>query len=145
MTLKTQAKIFDIARMATEFDKENRILHVAYRAIVHPTSPEHLDIVFTAFKKMLDNYTATDRLYLIVNMTNFVIEPELKVAYAGHAREIYDKYIYPHGVARYGYQITRITVRSSHGAYLSEKPNIFNSRDEAEDYIYSLIEKRHSS
>lgn len=145
MTLTTEPKAPKIEQIAVDFDERYRILHVASRVIIHPTSPEHLGIVFAAFKKMLDKYTATGRIYLIIDMSNIVIEPELRAAYSDYARDIYQKYVYPQGVARYGYQITRITVRSGHGTYLQENPNIFNSRDEAESYIHSMIERHQSS
>jgi hypothetical protein len=141
----TEPKIFNIDQVVVDFDEEHRILHAAYVTAVHPTTPEHLEVIFTAFKNLLEKYAGTDRIYLIVDMTNFIVEPELKAAYAYHAREIYEKYIYPRGVARYGYQITRITVRSSHGEYLNESPNIFNSREEAENYIHSLIRQNQHS
>ena len=124
-----------------EFDEERRILHVAYRRRIHPATEKQLDKVFAYFHGLLDQYTKTGRIYLIIDMTNLIIEPELKAFYMAHAREVIDKYIMPQGVARYGFQITRITVRSGYQQYSYESPNIFNSREEAYQYIYSLIEK----
>ena len=145
MTLTEEPKTPKIEQIAVDFDERHRILHVASRVIIHPASPEHLDIVFAAFKRMLDKFTAAGRVYLIIDMSNIIIEPELRALYSDHVRDIYQKYVYPHGVARYGYQITRITVRSGHGTYLKENPNIFNSRDEAEKYIHSIIKRLQSS
>jgi hypothetical protein len=116
-------------------------MHVAYPSKHHPTTKEHLDILFASFRAILDEHIDSGRIYLVINMANLIIEPELKTDYAAHAREISDKYLMPGGVARYGYQITRITVRVGYNEYLSEDPNIFDSRQEAYDYIYSLIEK----
>lgn len=125
----------------TEFDEARRILHLAYRKKFHPTTKEHLDLLFASFRQLLDTYIGSGRIYLIVDMTNFIVEPELKAVYASHARAVSEKYIMPHGIARYGFQITRITVRAGYEAYITDSPNIFNSREEAFEYINSLIEK----
>ena len=128
----------------TEFDEQSRILHVAYRRRVHPVKEEHLDKAFADFRELLDVYAQSGRIYLIIDMTNLIIEPEMKAPYVAHARALAEKYIMPRGIARYGYQITRITVRAGYQQYMDESPNIFNSREEAFKYIYSLIEKNES-
>lgn len=125
----------------TEFDEARRILHLAYKQTVHPTTPVHLEMKFTALRTVLDQCISTGRIYLIINMTNFILEPELKAKYAELVRGIRDTYIMPNGIARYGFQITRITVRQGYNTYLGENPNIFNSRGEAYAYIYSLISR----
>lgn len=125
----------------TEFDEARRILHMAYKRTIHPTTPAHLEMKFKIFREMLDQYIPTGKIYLIIDMTNFILEPDLKTKYAELARLIRDEYIMPNGIARYGFQITRITVRQSYNIYLSENPNIFNSCQEAYAYIYSLIDR----
>jgi FMN-dependent NADH-azoreductase len=125
----------------TEFDPERRILHVAYRNRIHPTTKEHLDIIFGAFSDMLEEFTASGKIYLIIDMTNFIVEPDLKSVYIGNARKLLDTYVIPQGIARYGFQITRITVRAGYHQYMNDNPNIFNSRDEAYEYISSVIRK----
>jgi hypothetical protein len=124
-----------------DFDEKHRILHIAYRRTIHPTSEKNLDAIFSAFEEVLAEYTKSGRIYLIIDMTNIIIEPELKAAYIARARAIMDKYIFPGGIARYGFQITRITVRAGFDQYTHDNPNIFNSKEEAYEYIYSLIEK----
>lgn len=145
MRHESEPKMLNPDCYLVNFDEERRILHVAYRYRVHPTTIEHLDIVFASFRKMLDKYTDSGRVYLIIDMTNIIVEPNLKSAYAERARPIIEKYVMPRGVARYGYQITRITVRASYREHMGESPNIFNSREEAYDYITSLIEKNNLS
>jgi FMN-dependent NADH-azoreductase len=125
----------------TEFDSQRRILHVAYRNRIHPTSKEHLDIIFEAFSDMLEEFTALGKIYLIIDMTNFIVEPDLKSFYIANARKLLETYVIPHGIARYGFQITRITVRAGYHQYMNDNPNIFNSRDEAFEYINSVIKK----
>ncbi len=125
----------------TEFDEARRILHFAYKRTIHPTTPEHLEMKFLALRNLLDQYISSGRIYLIIDMANFILEPELKTKYAELVRGIRDTYIMPSGIARYGFQITRITVRQGYNIYLGESPNIFNSRGEAYAYINSLIDR----
>jgi hypothetical protein len=129
----------------TEFDEAHRILHMAYKRTIHPTTPAHLEMKFKIFRDILDQYIPSGKIYLIIDMTNFILEPDLKTKFAELARVIRDEYVMPDGIARYGFQITRITVRQSYNIYLNENPNIFNSRQEAYDYIYSLIDKHRAA
>lgn len=125
----------------TDFDESRRILHFAYKRTLHPTTPAHLETIFEVMRRELDRYISHGRVYLIIDMTNFILEPDMKARYAELARSIRDTYIMPGGIARYGFQITRITVRQSYDKYLSESPNIFNSRGEAYAYIHALIDR----
>jgi hypothetical protein len=136
MTSSINTDIYDIG-----FDESRRILHLAHKRTLHPTTPAHLETIFQALRRELDQYISAGRIYLIINMTNFILEPDMKTRYAELARGIRDIYIMPNGIARYGFQITRITVRQSYDRYLCESPNIFNSRGEAFAYINSLIDR----
>lgn len=134
-------KDFSPDYLITDFDKTNRILHLSYRTKIHPTTHKHLQIKFGALRELLGKYTATGRIYLIIDMSNFILEPELKDLYAKEAKRIRDIYIMPNGIARYGFQITRITVRQSYAQHMGEDPNLFYSREEAYLYIHGLIEE----
>lgn len=124
-----------------EFDEKNRILHVEYLERVHIRTGAQIDDIFSNIDEKLAGLCSSGRIYLIINMTNLVIEPSLTGHYARHARAICNKYILPDGVARYGYQITRITVKRGYDEYLGTNPNIFNSREEAFRYIHAVREK----
>ena len=128
-----------------EFDPVRRILHIGFKSRIHPTTKEQLGRKFAVLGEILDPYTKSERLYLIINMSNVIFEPELKTAYVAHARAIQDKYVMPDGIARYGFQITRITVRQGYAEQSGEDPHIFNSREEAFGYIESLIERHKSA
>jgi hypothetical protein len=132
----------EASMLALEFDELRRILHVSAREIVHIRTQAQVRTHFSSVMAMLDGYTQSGRVYLIIDMSNVIIDPELTGIYARYAREVGDKYIFPNGIARYGYQITRVTVRRGYEEYLAESPNLFNSRDEADTYISGLIEKQ---
>lgn len=124
-----------------EFDPVTRILHVSYTRRIRPGNVEQLNAHFANFEVMVEKYARDGRIYLIIDMSNLIFEPEFQAEYAAHARKISEVYCLPNGIARYGYQITRITVRSSYDKYIGGNPNIFNSREEAFVYIRAQIEK----
>jgi len=128
-----------------EFDQTRRILHIGFKSRIHPTTKEQLDRKFAVLGEILGPYTKSGRVYLIINMSNVIFEPELKTAYVANAQAIQDKYIMPDGIARYGFQITRITVRQGYAEQSGEDPHIFNSREEAFAYIEALIERHQSA
>lgn len=125
---------------AVDFDKEKSIIHIAYKQKVVIETKAQLEAKFSRFQKLLDRYSDGGHLYVIINVSNLIIEPGLSEAYARLANEICEKSIYPNGIARYGYQITRLTVRKGYADHLKGNPNIFASREEAYDYILGLIE-----
>ncbi len=51
---------------------------------------------------------------MIVDLTKFIIEPKLSNCYAEKIQTIAQNCLFPNGLARYGYQITRMTVRLGH-------------------------------
>ena len=135
----------DSPYIAVDFNRERLILHVHYMRRIHLNTPEQAHAHFRKFHAALSPFLASGRFYLIINMSNLIIEPELTSVYARHAREVQDMYIKPNGIARYGFQITRVTVRRGYKEYLGECPNIFNTRDEAYNYIKVLIDNAQAS
>ena len=125
--------------MIVEYDEHHRIVHISVKKPRRLTTKRHLEQAFARLREVLDTYIDEGRVYLIIDMSNLIIEPDLKSIYAALAHAISEKYIAPHGIARYGYQITRVTVRTGYSDHLREEPNIFNSREEAYTYIHALI------
>lgn len=76
---------------------------------------------------------------MVTNLGKLSFEPSLSKLYAAKSRHLLDKYIYPNGIARYGFEISRITVRHGFRDFLHLEPNIFTTRQEAFAYIYGLI------
>jgi hypothetical protein len=130
-----------IDKYTVEFDPALRIVHLGASELMQFDAPEKLEPWFAALAKILDRFIADGRVYLIIDMGNILFDPSLADVYARHVRAILEKYIYPGGIARYGFQITRVTVRRGYSDHLKETPHIFNTRAEAEAYIKALIEK----
>ncbi len=125
-----------------EFDVDNRILHLAYRWVVYIKTEEQLRFLMRRFSEYLRLNFGSERIYIVIDMSRLIIEPELSRIYGQLAGEIGDAFAYPNGIARYGHQITRITVRRGYMDYRNDDPNLFGTRAEAEDYILSLIARR---
>lgn len=121
-----------------EFDADNRILHLSYRSVVYIKTEEQLRLLMHSFSEYLRSHFGTERIYIVINMSRLIIEPELSRLYGQLAGEINDAFTYPNGIARYGHQITRITVRRGYTEYRREDPNLFGTRIEAESFLRSL-------
>lgn len=118
-----------------DFDEKSRILHLGYVTQVHIKTKAQLDLNFKIVTSILDRYIETGKFYMIIDMANFILEPDLSSIYARFAKGIGEKYIMPGGIARYGHQITRVTVRRGYKDHINEDPNHFGSYQEAAEYI----------
>ncbi|MFH1304274.1 MAG: hypothetical protein ABIK07_24740, partial [Planctomycetota bacterium] len=99
------------SELIIEFDRVNRILHLSARTENRVKSKSQLEALCQAAGQALDKYSSGGRCYMIVDVSMIVIEPELVEPYAEKVQEMYDRYLFPDGLARYGHQITRITAR----------------------------------
>lgn len=125
-----------------EFDDADRILHMAPKDSVHMATEQQLTNIMDAFGEYLVRYRDAGPIHIIIDMTHLIIEPELSGAYGRLAGRIGEVYAFPGGIARYGHQITRITVRRGYMEQSGADPNLFGTRSEAEAYIRSLIARR---
>jgi len=133
-----------IDKYTVEFDPANRIVHLGASERMEFNSADMLDHWFSALEHILNQFIDGGRVYLVIDMGNILFDTSLSDVYARHVHAIQEKYIQSGGIARYGFQITRVTVRRGYSEYLKESPNIFNTRNEAEEYIRALIEKDRS-
>lgn len=124
-----------------EFDQEKRILHLSAREPNHVCKENELNTLCSSVQEIIKSYCTDERCYMIVNLASFIIEPDLFKQYAEKISSIYEKYIFPNGLARYGYQVTRVTVRLAQMENESVEPLLFTSKDEAFKYVNRLIEQ----
>ncbi|NMC42640.1 MAG: hypothetical protein GYA46_01860 [candidate division Zixibacteria bacterium] len=125
-----------------EFDEDSRILHLRGTRFVGITTEERLTAVMEAIRAEMRRHSGSGRMYMIIDVTNLVIPPELSQSYGRLAADIYTAYAFPNGVARFGHQITRLAVRRGYMDFMEDDPHIFGTRAEAEAYIRSLIVRR---
>ena len=127
-----------------EFDNDKRILHLTATKVIQVKTKQQLVELCSAVKAKLEKYTDTGRCYMIVDLIKFIIEPKLSDCYAEKIQSIAQNCLYPNGLARYGYQITRIPIMMGHENKIMGDPNLFNTKEEAFEFIESLIQKKSS-
>lgn len=133
--------MFNINDLVGEFDEQRLTVHLTAKNPIHVTTLEQGYILSRAVKDILDRHLAGRRGYMITDYGKIIIEPEKIDEYASEVKKIMDAYLQPGGLARYGFEITRVTARLGHAAYLGGSPNIFNSKEEASRYIDQLREE----
>jgi hypothetical protein len=133
----SNVKITDHLRF--EFDEGDRILYLMGTSFVGITTEERLIAVMEAIRTEMERHGRSGRMYMIIDVTNLIIPPELSRLYGRLAAEVYNTYAFSNGIARFGHQITRVAVRRGYMDYMDDEPNLFGTRTEAENYIRALI------
>ena len=124
-----------------EFDPEIRLMEVSYRDKVYISNEQQLRNMFINFGYLIEQYAGNEKLYLLIDVNNLIIEPVLSDIYGELAGSVCEKFVYPRGAARYGYQITRLTVRQGYMDQVKEDPNLFGTYNEARKYLESLMDE----
>lgn len=137
--------MFDPRDIIGEFDPVTRIVRMTARKRITFRTIEEGALLAKTIKEILRKHLSPGRGYMITDYTRIIIEPSLLNLYAPEMKDIIDTFLYPRGIARYGMEITRITAKLGHQAYIGGNPNLFNTRKEAFDYIHKLIEERKTS
>jgi hypothetical protein len=132
--------MFNIHDLVGEFDEQRHTVHLTAKNPIHVTTREQGYILSRAVKDILCQHLSHRRGYMITDYSKIIIEPEKIDEYSSEVKNIMDTYLLPDGLARYGYEITRVTARLGHAAYLGGSPNIFNSKEDAARYIDQLRE-----
>ena len=125
-----------------EFDSDKRIFHLSATEVLRVDTKEQLEELCSAVFVKLGKYMESGRCYMIVDLTKFIIEPKLADYYAEKIQTISQNCLYPNGLARYGYQITRATIRMGHKDKIDGDPNLFGTKQEAFDFINGLIQQK---
>jgi len=124
-------------KMRVEFDPERRIVHLSAEEDIYFQTPEDLEDLYADTCDILGRYTHGTPVYLLVDMANFIIDPSLFEDYGKKSAMVKEKFLYPDGMAGYGFQITRVTVQLSYGN-AEKRPALFKTRKEAEEYLVNL-------
>ena len=128
-------------QLAVEFDETRRVIHIAATSPMQISAEEQLEILCETVQQLLTQH-GHERVYMIVDITNLGIDPHLNKSYGKSICKIAEQFLYPGGIARYGYQITRVTVELGLAADKEWLGHLFRTRDEAELYIDGLIAAR---
>lgn len=124
-----------------EYDKKKRIVHVAFCELLTIHTENELYALFEQLENYLCSQCKKQRHFIVVDISNLIINQELAHQYAMEVGRIAKTYLHKDGIARYGYQITRIIIKRAYDEYLKRDPRIFRTKKEAFDYIESLVEQ----
>jgi hypothetical protein len=136
--------MFDLSNLIGEFDKQNRILHLTASAPIRCKTREQGYALAAAVKSILNQNLSGKLGYMITDYSKIIIEPKHIDEYAAALKELMNTYLYPGGLARYGFDISRVTAQIGHRIYLGGSANLFNTKEEAFEYIHDLIARNSS-
>ncbi len=126
-----------------EFDEQYRIVHQTAEHPLYFRTPDEAELLARATDNNLSRFLGSERGYLVTNISRIVIEPTVVDIFVVRINELISKYLHPHGIARYGYAIGRVTVRMAHEANRLDDLNMFGTKEEAFAYIKGLEVRRH--
>ncbi len=133
-----------LANLKIDFDPQTRIVHLSTHRPVVLASSEQIELQRKVLEDVVCRY-GPEPIYLIIELPRFIIEPSLAFVYANRLATLAHEHVPPEGIARYGLNLTRVTVKMAHSNNLKHDPNLFATRSEAEAYIRSLIAKNSPS
>ncbi|MCK5127861.1 MAG: hypothetical protein KAR42_16510 [candidate division Zixibacteria bacterium] len=82
----------------------------------------------------MDKYSKKP-LYFITDLAKIRVDPILAEFCVEESRGIAEKYFYPDGIARYGFELSRVALLRGYREFLHTNPNLFSTRQEAFAYI----------
>ncbi len=127
----------EYTQMIIEFDKEYRILTISATEKIYSLDEKELCSFGDEVKTIIEKYASPEKCYLAVDLGKIVVDPKITSIYADQIKSLSEKYLYPNGLARYGFGITRLTaMKASHE--MNENPNLFRHKQDALTYLKSL-------
>ena len=128
--------------LQAEYDPEYRIVHItAEHAIRIRTLEEGLKLA-EEVKELLAGYLGGERGYLIVDYSKIQIETRYIQQYSQFIKDLYNRFLFPDGLARYGMSISRVMANLSHRKYVSRPANLFGTKRDAYDFIRKLVKAK---
>ncbi|MDD4050796.1 MAG: hypothetical protein PHR28_02700 [candidate division Zixibacteria bacterium] len=129
----------DSEELIVKFDPETRIVHLTSRSHIRLTKLAEGEMLGEVIMAAVKRFLGDGRGYLLTDYSNIIIEPKEVEAYSRWMIELMDKYLYPGGVARYGFEISRINAQLAYKGYIGGDPNLFDTREAAVAYLKGLI------
>jgi len=128
-------------KILVEFAEEERIVHLSATEVLRINTEEKLNDLCGCVQERLESF-GPEKVYMIVDLSKFSIEPNLAEVYGQKIAILSEHFLYPEGLARYGYQITRVTIMIADESDPGLGTGMFGTREEAFRYIRSLIKAR---
>jgi len=127
-----------IENLIIGFDNEYRILHLSASPIIYVETKRELTKTRQVVGIQLDKYAARERCFMVENLSAMIIEPELVDYYSDKVQTLCDNFLYPGGLPRYDFQITRVTAQIEYDKGKLTVLLMFSNKQEAINYIYDL-------
>jgi hypothetical protein len=124
-------------KLILEFDKERRIVHFSAASVIKFADEADIDELYLTACEILDEFAADGPCCILVDISKFILEPSIFEYYYQRSLPFKEKYLFPGGLAGYGYEITRVTILMGY-ANLGLTPPIFKTRHEATAYLESV-------
>lgn len=129
-----------LAELSLEYDPGTRIAELSAKKVLEINTADKLETLCNETGKLLFEATKGERCYMAVDISKIAIEPGLSLEYSKKIKFLRENFLYPDGLVRYGFEITRITIKLA-GLKSGELPILFNKREEAIIYLQELSEK----
>ncbi len=133
-----------LENLVLEYDHDTNILTITGLDKVHIVTSDQLEALYDMIEYCLETQCAEKRGYALVDMSKLTIDYELVEDYAIHHQSSFYRWVYPEGIARYGYAITRLTIADGYRRVGEETPHFFPTRDEAVAYLRDLRQRQRS-
>lgn len=134
--------MFDPEELIVKFDPETRIVHLTARTSIRPADLNEGMVLARRIEAIMKRFLGDGRGYLLTDYSTIIIEPKEVEEYSRWMKAMMEKYLYPGGIARYGFEISRINAQLAHQEYLGGTPNLFESYEAALAYLKGLIAQR---
>ena len=125
-----------------EYEPDSEIVHLKPNGPIQVSSRDDLETLCSRVRRFMAEHCTNGRCYFMVNITPITIDPAFFRAYGEHIKALLQTYIYPEGIARYGYNITRVTARGGSRGIQTGEPHFFGTEWEAREYLTRLRKYR---
>lgn len=133
--------VLNVEDLVVDYDPRYRIVHLTARRPVHARTLEDGYCLLEAVSKLLAGCLGTERGFMVTDLSRVIIEPKEIEKYSEGIKKLIDTYLYPGGIARYGFDIGRVTVQLSQAYFSSDTANLFKTKAEAVDFLRKLSAK----
>ena len=127
-----------LENLITEFDDEYRIMHLSASEPIEVKTKLELKELCMEVGARLQKYAAGRRCFMVVNLGAIIIEPDLADSYAQKVQYLTDNFLYPGGLIRYGYQMTRVTAKIGYQTGKLKDLFLFPTKYEAYEFLKKL-------
>jgi hypothetical protein len=133
--------MINLENVSVDYEADSGIVHLKPSEPVQVMSDEDLNALCDLVGQVMSRHCGASRCFFLVDISQLTIDPDFAHAYAEHLKGMCETYIHTDGVARYGYNITRVTARACNKSMHANDPCFFRSEADAREYLKRLREQ----